>query len=162
MPIYLFRAKKGQEKSLAKLADLKGSKKDSGVYAVLLSEAHKGYAFVEGDSQMKVETSLAGVKPLSARAVGTDAVPIEELSGLLNPRPAIEGLEIGAIVQIVDGPFKGLKAKLTRVEDSSQDITVEVLESSMTLPIRIHADYVKKVSDPIGEKNKGDYGKFSL
>ena len=162
MPIYLFRAKKGQEKSLAKLADLKGSKVDSGVYAVLLSEAHKGYAFVEGDSQMKVEVSLAGVKPLSARAVGTDAVPIEELSSLLNPRPAIEGLEIGAIVQIVDGPFKGLKAKLTRVEDSSQDITVEVLESSMTLPIRIHADYVKKVSDPIGEKNKADYGKFNL
>ena len=162
MPIYLFRAKKGQEKSLAKLADLKGSKKDSGVYAVLLSEAHKGYAFVEGYSQMKVETSLAGVKPLSARAVGTGEVPIEELAGLLNPRPAIEGLEIGAIVQIVDGPFKGLKAKLTRVEDSSQDITVEVLESSMTLPIRIHADYVKKVSDPIGEKNKGDYGRFNL
>jgi transcriptional antiterminator NusG len=162
LPIYLFRAKKGQEKSLAKLAALKGSKTDSGVYAILLSEAHKGYAFVEGDSQMKVEISLAGVKPLSARAVGTEAVPIDELSSLLNPRPAIEGLEIGAIVQIIDGPFKGLKAKLTRVEESSPEITVELLDSTMTLPVRIHGDYVKKMSEPIGEKNKGDYGKFSL
>ena len=162
MPIFAFRAKMGQEKSLAQMAEIKGGQRNSGVYAVLLAESLKGYAFVEGVGQLEIETALGGIRTISARAVRDVEVPIEELSDLLNPRPAIEGLELGAIVQIIDGPFKGLKAKLTRVEDASQEITVELLDSTMSLPVRIHADYVKKLTADTEERKKKEFGKFNL
>ncbi len=156
MPIYLFRAKLGQEKSLAKMVMLKGNRKDSGVYAVLLSDEYRGYAFIEGETQLKIEASLNGIRTLSARAIQNKEVPIEELEKILNPRPSIEGLKVGIIVQIIDGPFKGLKGRLTRVEENNQEITVELIDSTMSLPVKIHADYVKKI------REDSDYGKYAL
>jgi transcriptional antiterminator NusG len=135
----------GQEKSLARLIELKGNKEDSGIYAVLMSEMMKGYTFIEGPDQLSIEKTIADIKILSSRAIGNRPVPLEELGNLLNPTPSIEGLTEGDTVEIIDGPFKGLKATLTRIEDQSQEITAELLDSTMALPVKIHADYVKKI-----------------
>lgn len=151
----------GQERSLARLVDLKGNKPDSGIYAVLIPDSLSGYCFVEGENQMKVESSFAGIRILSSRAVGNKSIDIDDLISLLNPKPSIEGLQEGDIVEVIDGPFKGYRAKLTRIEGHSQEITCELLESTMALPIKIHADYVKKLT--IAEDKSDDkYGRYSL
>lgn len=152
----------GQERSLARLAKLKGNKEDSGMYAVLISDTLSGYCFIEGVDQLKIEESMSGVRVISGRAVGNRPIEIDELLDLLNPKPSIEGLETGDIVEIVDGPFKGLKARLTRIEDASQEITAELLESNMALPIRIHADYVKRIKTKEEDEGSGQFGKFTL
>lgn len=146
MPIFILRAKMGQERSLARLAELKANKEDSGVYAVMISDMMKGYCFIEGEDQMQVEKLASEIRILSNRAIQDKEVPIEQIIDLLNPTPAIEGLIEGDMVEIIDGPFKGLKAKLIRIEDGSQEITAELLDSTMALPVRIHADYVKKLA----------------
>lgn len=146
MPIFTFRSKMGQERSLARLAELKSKKEGSGVYAVLIPDSLSGYCFVEGESQMRIESSLAGIRIISSRAVANKSVPIDDLIELLNPKPSIEGLIEGDIVEIINGPFKGYRAQLTRIEGVSQEITAELLESTMALPVKIHADYVKKLT----------------
>jgi transcriptional antiterminator NusG len=152
----------GQERSLARLTELKGRKDDSGVYAILIPEGLTGYCFVEGENQMKIENSFAGIRVISSRAVGNKEVPLDDLLSILDPRPSIEGLEEGDVVEIISGPFKGLKAKLTRIEGSSQEITAELLDSTMALPVRIHADHVKKLHiDETPEKDQA-FGKFTL
>ncbi|MHA2502676.1 MAG: transcription elongation factor Spt5 [Candidatus Kariarchaeaceae archaeon] len=145
MPIYCFRAKMGQEKALATMSELKGSREGSGISAILISDMMTGYCFVEGESQIKVESFAAEVKSLSNRAILDREVPIEELEGQLNPVPSIQGLEEGDLVEIVDGPFKGLKARVIRLEDGAQEVTLELLDSTMALPVRLHADYCKKI-----------------
>ena len=72
-------------------------------------------------------------------------------------------MQEGDIIEIIDGPFKGLRAKLTRIEGASQEITAELLDSTMALPVRIHADYVKKlVIETKEDKKSGDFGRYSL
>lgn len=135
----------GQEKSLATMSELKGSREGSGIHAILISDMMSGYCFVEGETQTMVESFASEVKTLSNRALQNRSVPIEELSDQLNPLPSIQGLEEGDIVEIVDGPFKGLKARVIRLEDGNQDVTLELLDSTMALPVRLHADYCKKI-----------------
>ncbi|MDH5403981.1 MAG: transcription elongation factor Spt5 [Candidatus Heimdallarchaeota archaeon] len=163
MAIFSFRSKMGQERSLARMTKLKASKEGSGIYAILISDLMKGYCFVEGEDQLSIENSLSGIKVISGRAVGNREVPLSEISVLLNPRPSIEGLGEGDFVEIIDGPFKGFKAKITRIEDTSQEVTAELVEATMSLPVRIHADYVKKLSsDEKSGKQKDTFGKFNL
>ncbi|MCE7737453.1 MAG: transcription elongation factor Spt5 [Candidatus Heimdallarchaeota archaeon] len=161
-PIFTFRTKMGQEKALARLSQVKGGKADSGVYAILIPDTLKGYCFIEGEDQLKIENTVSQIKVISGRAVGNREVPIEELGDFLNPKPSIEGLETGDIVEIIDGPFKGLRAKLTRIEDTSQEVTAELLDSTMALPVRIHADYVKRIRTKDEDAEQSSFGKFSL
>src|SRR6266702_3236935 len=50
------------------------------------------------------------------------------------------------VVEVVGGPFRGLKAKITHVDKVKQEVVIELLEEGFaTLPITVHADYVKLV-----------------
>lgn len=136
----------GQEKALTKMAEIKSNKEDSGIYALLLSDTLKGYVFVEGETMIKVEKTMSEVRSVTGRALGGKTVAIEEISDLIVPKSPVAGLEVDSIVKIIDGPFRDLRAKITRM-DSDTEITVELLDSNMKLPLKLHADYVKKVAD---------------
>ncbi|MCX8169815.1 MAG: transcription elongation factor Spt5, partial [Candidatus Methanomethyliaceae archaeon] len=49
-------------------------------------------------------------------------------------------------VEIVSGPFKGMQAKVTRVDKAKGEVTLELLEATYTLPITIRAEQVKIIS----------------
>lgn len=58
-------------------------------------------------------------------------------------KPVIEELDEEDIVEVIGGPFKGMRAKITRVDKTKEEVTLELLEATFTLPITVHADYVK-------------------
>jgi transcriptional antiterminator NusG len=60
-------------------------------------------------------------------------------------------LGIDDVVEIVSGPFKGMQAKITRIDKTKNEVTLELLEATFTLPITVHADYVKIVKKAKGE-----------
>src|SRR4030065_25452 len=49
------------------------------------------------------------------------------------------------VVETTGGPFKGMRAKITRIDKSKGEVTLELLEATFTLPITVHSDYVKLV-----------------
>ncbi len=52
------------------------------------------------------------------------------------------------MVEVVGGPFRGLRAKITDIDKAKEELTIELLEEGFaTLPITVHADYVKLVHD---------------
>jgi transcriptional antiterminator NusG len=57
------------------------------------------------------------------------------------------------IVEVTGGPFKGMRAKITRIDKAKAEVTLELLEATFTLPITVHSDYVKLV-----EKAKRESG----
>ncbi len=115
------------------------------VYSLVVSEAYKGYLIVEGESLRRVEEMMSKIRGVSQHALQGRDVPIEELSEILVPRSAVEGLEIGDLVEIINGPFKGSTARLTRIDGSNQ-VTAEIVNSAISLPISVHADSVRKIA----------------
>lgn len=151
MPIYIFRVSSGREKHVADLAMRKSSAVPTykgKILSIIISEMFKGYVYVEGDDLQDIEEVMSSIRGVGNRAIGGGAaVPIDELKDILVPRPAIEGLKEGDIVDIINGPFKGSRAKITRIDEANQEVTAEITSSAMGLPLKLHADFVKKISD---------------
>ena len=47
------------------------------------------------------------------------------------------------IVELVSGPFKGEKAKVTRIDDAKEEITVELLDAMVPIPITVRGEQVR-------------------
>jgi len=141
--IFAVRTTAGQEKNVANLIAARVKANNLPVTAILIPETLKGYVFVEAEGPHFVEEAIAGVKHVRSRVPGK--VDFEEIERYIIAKPIIEELSENDVVEVIGGPFKGMKAKITRVDRTKEEITVELLEATFTLPITIHADHVKLI-----------------
>ena len=141
--IFAVRTTAGQEKNVANLVAAKVETNNLLIKAILVPETLKGYIFIEAEGPHVVDEAIGGVKHVRTRVPGI--VSFSEVEGYIVAKPMIEELDPGDIVEVVSGPFKGMRAKITRVEQTKQEVVLELLEATFTLPITVHADYVKVV-----------------
>ena len=154
MNIYALRTTIGQEKAAARMIAKRATEGRSRVVSVLVPDALKGYIFVEAESIEDIEKITVNIPSVRKRPVKDQPVPIEELSNILVPRPAIEGIKVGDIVEVTMGPFRGARAKITKVDSGREEVTVELLDSDIPIPVKLHADYVR-VIDSGGREDVG-------
>jgi transcriptional antiterminator NusG len=69
----------------------------------------------------------------------------DEVDHYIETKPVVEGLDEGSLVEVIAGPFKGMQARVVRVEAAKEEVTIEILEAAFTLPITVHADYVREL-----------------
>jgi transcriptional antiterminator NusG len=139
--IFAIRTTAGQEKNVANLIAARVETDKLPIKAILVPETLKGYLFIEADGPHFVEEAIAGIKHARSRVPGV--VDFSEVERYIVVKPVIEELSIDDIVEIIGGPFKGMKAKITRIDRTKDEVTLELLEATFTLPITVHADYVK-------------------
>lgn len=148
------RVRNGKEKDAALAFKEKAEFKERAIYSVLVIENVMGYIFVEGN-KYDIEQACADVSQFRAKILGKTS--LDELNKHLEPKPTIQGIKVSDIVEIISGPFKGSRAKIVQIKASSEEITVELLDSRITIPIVIHADYVRKLesgeSTPTSKEN---------
>ncbi len=148
--IFAVRTTAGQEKNVANLIAAKVETGNLPIKAILVPEMLKGYVFVEADGPHFVEKAITGIKHVRSRVPGI--VTFSEVERYIVVKPVIEELGVNDIVEVVGGPFKGMRAKITRVDKAKEEVTLELLEATFTLPITVHADYVKLVEKAKGEE----------
>jgi transcriptional antiterminator NusG len=66
--------------------------------------------------------------------------------GLLTPKKIIENIEKGDVVEIIAGPFKGERAKVIRVDKNKEEVTLELENAAVPIPITLPVEGVKIVS----------------
>jgi len=144
LPIYAVRTTSGQERTVADLVASRVGLKKLDVSAIFVPEIVKGYIFLEAMGPHIVDEAIAGVKHARARTKGV--IEVKAVEKFIVTKPVIEDISIGDLVEIVGGPFRGLRAKITHVDLVKEEVTLELLEEGFaTLPITVHADYVKLV-----------------
>jgi transcriptional antiterminator NusG len=141
--IFAVRTTAGQEKNVANLIALKIENSKLPVKAVLVPEMLKGYVFVEAEGPHFVEDAISGIKHVRSRVPGI--VSFSEIEKYIIIKPVIEELDTDDVVEVISGPFKSMRAKITRIDKTKSEVTLELLEATFTLPITVHADYVKVV-----------------
>lgn len=143
--IFAVRTTSGQERTVTDLIASKSGIKKAPVFAILAPEVIKGYIFVEAAGAHIVDDVISGVRHARARTRGV--VSPQAMERFVVTKPVIEDLGVGDSVEVVGGPFRGLKAKITHVDKMKEEVTIELLEEGFaTLPITVHADYVKLTS----------------
>jgi len=141
--IFVVKTTTGQERNVARLVAAKVEMSHIPIKAILVPDTLKGYVFVEADGPHFVEEAIAGVRHVRSRIPGL--VSFAEIERYIIRKPVIEDLNEDDVVEITGGPFKGMRAKITRIDKSKGEVTLELLEATFTLPITVHSDYVKLV-----------------
>jgi len=141
--IFAVRTTAGQEKNVANLLAARVETGKLPIRAILVPEMLKGYVFIEADGPHFVEKAITGIKHVRSRVPGI--VDFSEVERYIVIKPVIEELDEEDIVEVVGGPFKGMRARITRIDRTKEEVTLELLEATFTMPITVHADYVKLV-----------------
>ena len=141
--VFAVRTTAGQEKNVAELISARVILKKIPVKSILVPESLKGYIFLEAEGPHYVEEAISGVKHIRSRVPGK--VDLSEVERYIVAKPVIEELDINDIIEIISGPFKGMRAKITRIDSAKNEVTLELLEAAFTLPITVHSDYVRLI-----------------
>lgn len=141
--IFAVKTTTGQERNVARLIASKVEMTHIPIKALLVPDTLKGYVFIEADGPHLIEEAIAGVRHVRSRIPGL--ISFNEIERYIVRKPVMEDLNEDDVVEITGGPFKGMRAKITRLDKSKGEVTLELLEATFTLPITVHSDYVKLV-----------------
>jgi len=141
--LYAVKVTIGQEKAVVEMLADRAATEGIPITAILSAAELKGYIIIESPTPHHVDELIRGMRHVRGRVQGV--VDYAEVDRYLQARPAVEGLAVGTIVEIIAGPFKGMQAKVMNVDKVKEEVTIEILEASYTLPITVHADYVRPI-----------------
>ena len=139
---FAIRTTGGQEHIVVNLAQNRINSKKIPVRSILLLESFKGYIIIEAPDSNIAYDALIGVRHVKGQIRGE--LPYKDIESYLVKRPVVSELNIDDTVEVVAGPFKSMKAKITRVDYEKQEATVLLLDSPYQIPVTVDANYLKK------------------
>jgi len=140
---FAIRTTGGQEHVVANILQNKVNTKKIGIRSILVLDTFKGYIIVEAPDSNVAYEALAGIR--HARGQIRGELPFKDIEGYLVKKPVVSELNIDDTVEVIAGPFKAMKAKITRVDYEKQEATVVLLDSPYQIPVTVDANYLKKV-----------------
>jgi transcriptional antiterminator NusG len=141
--IFTVRTTVGQESLVVDVLSNRIKKEELNIYSIAVIPGLKGYILIEADNEMSVRRGIQDTPHIKGKGiVGTGEVKIEELSSLLESKPLMKSLKEGMKVEIIQGPFKGEKARIIRVNAPKEEVTVELLEAAVKIPVTISAEHI--------------------
>jgi len=141
--IFAVKTTTGQERNVSRLISSKVEMTNIPIKSLLVPDTLKGYVFIEADGPHLIEEAISGVRHVRSRIPGL--IGFNEIERYIVRKPVMEDLDEDDVVEITGGPFKGMRAKITRLDKAKGEVTLELLEATFTLPITVHSDYVKLV-----------------
>jgi transcriptional antiterminator NusG len=141
--LYAVKVTNGQERAVSLMLADKAKVEGLPIAAILAPAELKGYIIVEAERPHMVDELIRGMRHTRERVQGT--ISPEEVDHYIQTKPVVEGLEEGTLVEVIAGPFKGMQARIVRVDVGKEEVTIEILEAAFTLPITVHADYVREL-----------------
>lgn len=139
---FAIRTTGGQERMVADMLYTKVTAKKIGIRSVMVLDSFKGYIIVEAPDSNVAYEGLAGIRHVRGQIRGD--LPFKDIEGYLIKKPTVTELSIDDTVEVIAGPFKGMKAKITRVDYEKQEATVVLLDSPYQIPVTVDANYLKK------------------
>jgi len=112
------------------------------ITALLHPEEIKGYVFVEGDVK-DVEKALQMVPHI--RGLIKKPIEMNQIQRFLQPKTVEIELAIGDVVEVIGGPFKGEKGKVTRYDKTKREMTMELIEVTVPIPITVSVEFIKLI-----------------
>ncbi len=131
----------GQEKNVADYIYSLSQRTSLKVFSILAPKPVRGYVFLEVMSPQELDEAIGNMR--KAKGVVEGETELNEIEHFLAPKLAVEGIVEGDIVELSAGPFKGEKARVTQIDESNDEITVELFEATVPIPVTVRGDHVR-------------------
>jgi len=141
--IYPVKTTGGQEKTVATFVAERAKQKGKPIFSILALDTWKGYVLFEAPNSQVVDESIQGFKHIRSKIPGM--MQFSDIEKFLVTKSMVAELGENDTVEIVAGPFKGMRAKISRVEQAKQEVTVVLLDTPYQLPVGLDAGYIKVV-----------------
>jgi transcriptional antiterminator NusG len=138
MAIFAVKTTASQEQTVA---DMIMNREETAVHAALAPDSLTSYVMVEADDYSVFERILDEIP--HARGVVEGKSSIAEVEHFLSPKPDVEGIAEGDIVELIAGPFKGEKAQVQRIDEGKDQVTVELYEATVPIPVTVRGDQIR-------------------
>jgi transcriptional antiterminator NusG len=145
--IYTVRTTVGQEPLVVDILGQKIRREGLAIYSISVIPGLKGYILIESDNELTVRRGIANTPHIKGKGIVMGEVKIEELSQLLEAKPLMKSIAEGDKAEIITGPFKGEKARVLRVNTTKEEVTVELLEAAVKIPLTIKAEHIRIIKD---------------
>ncbi len=150
--IFSIKTQVGKEQNTADLLRSRSKVSDLDIASILVTPELRGYIFVEGYDKERLKDV---VKTISyARSMLDGDIPVDQIEHFLVPTSAVAKITEGDVVEMVAGPFRGETAKVTHIDDAKEEITVELFESVVPIPITVRGEQVRVVKRKDEEKKE--------
>ncbi|MBR9680914.1 MAG: transcription elongation factor Spt5 [Candidatus Altiarchaeota archaeon] len=103
----------------------------------------RGYIFIEADTVDDIRSSIRGIN--NARGVVERPVEMKEVEKFLEAKPVEITLDKGDLIEIVSDPFRGEKAKVIRIDPVKREVTVEMVEAAVPIPMTLPIETVRLI-----------------
>lgn len=141
MAYYALRVTAGQEKIVADLLRNRVGKLKLNVYSIIVLEGFKGYILVEAPEESDARR-LAFQVP-NVKGVLPGDISADDIKKMIDAKPQILSLSKGDIVEVINGPFKGDRAKVVKLDLEKEEATIELLEVTVPIPITTKLSWLK-------------------
>ncbi len=143
---YALRVIGGYEEKVALMLGERARSLNLDVRSIVYSKDLKGVVFVEVGDPKDLYYLIRGVKPIRGRAL---QVSVDDVIKLVKPAVVAAEVTRGQVIQVIGGPFKGMKGKVIEVRKSEVDITL--LEGDSKIVVTVPIDQVKPVGESEGK-----------
>ena len=141
--IFALRTTANREEQVLEFVSSNAKKKELNVYSLVRPHGMKGYIFIEAETKEDAEQAFRGVP--YARGLLPNVVAYQEIEHMLEQAKTQFNIQKNDIVEIISGPFKREKAKISRIDKQKEEIVVELLEAAVPIPITVKMDSVKVI-----------------
>ncbi|CAI9831549.1 MAG: transcription elongation factor Spt5 [Nitrosopumilus sp.] len=142
--LFAIRTTGGQEKVVMRMLEAKANADKIRIQSVLLVDNLKGYVVVEAINPNDAFMALDGVRHVKGQLRGE--LEFKDIEGYLVKKSTVSQLSVDDVIEITGGPFKGMRATITRIDVEKEEATVVLLDASYQLPVTVDANYLKLAS----------------
>jgi transcriptional antiterminator NusG len=138
MPMFAVKTTASQERTVA---DMIINREEEDIHAALAPDSLTSYVMVEADSTGPIERAMEEIP--HARSIVPGKSDLSEVEHFLSPKPDVEGIAESDIVELIAGPFKGEKAQVQRIDEAKDQVTVELYEATVPIPVTVRGDQIR-------------------
>ncbi|MCW1296334.1 MAG: transcription elongation factor Spt5 [Candidatus Parvarchaeota archaeon] len=141
--IFIVKTTAGRERQVIDKLISVIKRKNLSIFSILSPHGVSGYIFLEAVSRDEVNTAVYGIQHI--KGVISSNVEYKEIEHFLVPSSTQITIKENDIVEIISGPFRGEKAKVTRISKTKEEVVVELLEAAVPIPVTVKLDAVKVI-----------------
>ena len=138
---FVVKVTSGQERIAANMLQNKWTKTDLPIFSIIVVEGMRGYIIVEAEDEMAIRAFIT--RDRNVKGILPKAITEEEINKLVEVKSYAPEIAKDDLVEFTSGPFKGYKAKVLKVDGIKGDITVELMDVVVPIPITTKANTAK-------------------
>jgi len=138
---FIVRVTSSQERITTDILQNKVEKSNLPVHSIIIAEGMRGYLIIEAENE-NVARELILDEP---HVKGILSRPLSEADLNRMLETVVQDIGVNDIVEFMSGPFKGYKAKVKKVDETKEEITVELMDVAVPIPVTTKAGIAKIV-----------------